>query len=457
MNTESLTTKNIPFLLKQISIPVSMGMFFQTMYNVVDTFYAGYISTQAVAAISLGFIFFYILVGIGNGLSTALTSLIGNAFGRKKAFLASLYAYKGILFIPVVGILFSIIGYFVAPHMFMLLGAKGTYLQLALDYINIILIGNIFFMINYSCNAILNGLGDTKTFRNTLIFGFFANIALNPLFMYGYAFIPAMGLEGIAASTVFVQALIMFYLVKKVLDTSMVDFSNLMYYLPEKRIYKELIAQGIPSSLNIVIMGLGAVILMYFISDYGYKAVAGYGIAFRIETILLMPALGLSTSALIIISNNYGAKQYKRVFETLYTSLKYGFLICGVGAAFLYFFGEMIIRLFDADKEVIQFSMNYLIVQIWVFFALLALYVCVSALQGIKKPKMVFYIGMYRQIVAQILIAFLVVKYFQLDIMYLWFGILLMVYSAAIFLFFYTKRTLYLCTHTKENGVQANI
>ena len=457
MNNESLRTKNIPLLLKQISIPVSTGMFFQTMYNIVDTFFAGFISTQTVAAISLSFIFFYILVGLGSGLSMALTSLIGNALGRKKDFLASLYAYKGMVFIPIIGILFSILGYFVAPYMFMLLGATNSYLQLCLDYINIILLGNIFFMINYSCNAILNGLGDTKTFRNTLIFGFFANIALNPLFMYGYEIIPAMGLKGIAASTIFVQILIMFYLVKKVLATSIINLNKGVYFLPEKRIYKELIIQGIPSSLNIVIMGLGAVILMYFISDYGYKAVAGYGIAFRIETILLMPALGLSTSVLIIISNNYGAKQYQRVFETLHTSLKYGFFICLFGAIFLYFFAEIIIKMFDTDKEVIEFSMNYLIVQIWVFFALLVLYICVSALQGIKKPKMIFYIGMYRQIFAQILIAFLVVKYFQLEIMYLWVGILVMVYSAAIFLFFYTKHTLDQCSHTKEKSVKANI
>jgi len=457
MTNKSLITKKIPLLLKQISIPVSTGMFFQTMYNVIDTFYAGFISTQAVAAISLGFIFFYILVGIGNGLSTALTSLIGNAFGRKKDFLASLYAYKGILFIPMTGILFSVIGYFVAPFMFIFLGATDMYLQLAIDYINIILLGNIFFMINYSCNAILNGLGDTKTFRNTLIFGFFANIALNPLFMYGYGVLPALGLKGIALSTVFIQILIMFYLIKKVFATSMINFKNIIYFLPEKRIYKELIAQGIPSSLNIVIMGLGAVILMYFISDYGYKAVAGYGIAFRIETILLMPALGLSTSVLIIISNNYGAKEYKRIFETLYTSLKYGFILCGFGALFLYFFAEKVISMFDADKEVIEFSMNYLIVQIWVFFALLALYICVSALQAIKKPLMVFYIGMYRQIFAQVLIAFVVVKYLQLDIMYLWIAIMVMVYSAAIFLYFYTKKTLTKCACSNQNSVQANI
>ena len=442
MHTQSLTTTQIPTLLKQISIPVSTGMFFQTMYNVVDTFYAGFISTQCVAAISLGFIFFYILVGIGNGLSSSLTSLIGNAFGKKKRFLASLYAFKGMLFIPLCGIFFSIIGYLLAPYMFIFLGASGEYLQLCLDYINIIIIGNIFFMINYACNAVLNSMGDTKTFRNTLIFGFFANILCNYLFMYGFLFIPALGFEGIAISTVFVQAIITFYLLKKVFATSIIDLKNLSYYLPEKRIYKELLTQGIPSSLNIVIMGIGSIILMYFISSYGLKAVAGYGIAFRVETILLMPAIGLSTSALIIVSNNYGAKKYERVFETLYSSLKYGFMLCAFGATFLFFFAEMIIKMFDADPEVIQFSMNYLIIQIWVFFALLSLYVCVSVLQGIKKPKMIFYIGMYRQVIAQIIVAFLVVKYFELDIMYLWIGILIMVYSAAIYLYFYTKKAL---------------
>ena len=106
-------------------------------------------------------------------------------------------------------------------------------------------------------------------------------------------------------------------------------------YLPDKRIYMEFLKQGLPASLNIVIMGLGAMILMHFISDYGYKAVAGYGIAYRIEAIVIMPALGLSTAVLIIISNNFGAKKYNRVFETLNTAMKYGFYFCLAGAVFI--------------------------------------------------------------------------------------------------------------------------
>jgi len=452
MSSEAITSQHIPTLIKQISFPVVTGLFFQTMYNIVDTFFAGYISTQAVAAISLGFILVYMLIGIGHGLSSALTSLIGNAEGKKKNLLASLYAYKGMLFIPLTGLLFSIIGYFVAPYMFLFLGAEGTYLSLAIEYMDIIFLGNVFFMVNIACNAVLNGYGDTRTFRNSLIFGFFANIALNPLFMYGFLFIPAMGLEGIAISTILVQTIIMFYLLKKVYTKKYIDFKKTKLFLPDIRIYKDFFGQGIPASLNIVIMGLGAVILMHYISDYGYKAVAGYGIAYRIEAIVIMPALGLSTAVLIIISNNFGAKKYNRVFETLNTSLRYGFFLCLAGAVFLFFFAEILIKYFDHDKTVVEFALTYLIIQVWVFFALVCLYICVSTLQAVKKPKMIFYIGLYRQIFAHFLVASLVVRYFQLDIMYLWFGILVMVYSAAIYLYFYTKKTLARTTKGETNS-----
>ncbi len=449
MSNEEITSHNIPDLLKQISIPVVTGLFFQTMYNIVDTFYAGYISTQAVAAISLSFVFVYILIGIGHGLGSALTSLIGNFQGRKKNFLASLFAHKGMLFIPLVGLFCSVLGYFIAPYVFMFLGAQDSYLSLALEYINIILLGNVFFMINFACNAVLNASGDTKTYRNSLFFGFFANIALNPIFMYGFLFIPEMGLAGIAFSTIFVQVLVMSYLLKKVIDKKIISLKNLKMFLPDKRIYKEFLQQGLPASLNIVIMGLGAVLLMHFISDYGYKAVAGYGIAYRIEAIVIMPALGLSTAVLIIISNNFGAKKYRRVFETLNTALKYGFYFCLGGAVFIFFCAETLIKYFDTDATVVQFGLTYIIIQIWVFFALVSLYICVSTLQAIKKPRMIFYIGLYRQIFAHVFVAGLVVKYLELDIKFLWFGILVMVYSAAIYLYFYTKKTLERTTQLK--------
>ncbi len=441
-NTKKLTSEDIPTLIKQLAIPASTGMFFNTMYNVVDTFYAGLISTEAIAALSLSFMIFFLIVGFGYGFSSAIIALLGNSFGKKRYKLASIYAHKGLVFVPIIGIILSFIGYFVAPFLFTLLGASGAYLDTAIEYINPILIGAVFFMFNFSLNAILVAQGDTKTYRNTLIFGFFANLVLNPIFIYGLAFIPAMGIKGIAIATVLIQIINMFYMLYKVLQTKVIHFEKPEYFLPDMRVYKQFFNQGLPASLNMLTMAIGSLILTYFVAHYGMQAVAGYGVGFRVEQIMLLPALGLNTAVLTLVSNNYGAKKYDRVILTLKTALKYGFIISTIGILILTIFGKLIISQFDSNETVINFGLDYLLIEIWIFYAYIVLFVCVSTLQGIKQPKMILYIGLYRQIVAKLIVAYIIVKVFELDYIYLWFGILFMIYSAAIFAYFYTNSLL---------------
>ena len=437
-----LTTQDIPTLIRQLAIPASVGMFFNTMYNVVDTFYAGLISTEAIAALSLSFMIFFVIIGLGYGFSSAITALLGNAFGKKKYKLASIYAHKGLFFIPLLGIFLSIIGYFAAPSLFILLGASEQYLATSIEYINPILFGTVFFMFNFSLNSVLVAQGDTKTYRNTLIFGFFANLALNPLFIYGFLFIPAMGIKGIAIATVLIQVINMFFMLYKVLQTKVIHFQKLEYLLPNLRVYKLFMNQGLPISLSMLTMAFGSLILTYFVSHYGMQAVAGYGIGYRVEQLMLLPALGLNTAVLTLVSNNYGAKKYDRVIETLKVSLKYGFIISTVGIIILTVLGRFFIMQFDSNETVVNFGVDYLLVEIWIFYAYIVLFICVSTLQGIKKPKMILFISLYRQIFAKLIIAWVIVKYFDLDFIYLWFGILFMIYSAAVFAYFYTNRVL---------------
>ena len=439
---QKLLTQDIPSLIKQLAIPASTGMFFNTMYNVVDTFYAGLISTQAIAALSLSFMIFFLIIGTGYGFSSGITALIGNAFGKKRDKLSVIYAHKGIVFVPLVGLVIALVGFILIKDIFMLLGATQGYLQDALDYVYTILFGVVFFMANFALNAILMAIGDTKSYRNTLIFGFFANIALNPLFIYGFLFIPAMGIKGIALATVLIQCINMVYLFNKVLKTKLIHFERLDYFLPHKKLYMNILRQGLPASLNMLAMAIGSLLIVYFVSHYGIYAVAGYGIGFRVEQLMLLPALGLSTAVLTLVSNNYGAKQYERVKETLYCALKYGFYICLFGVGFLYIFGEFIIKQFDDDAQVIHYAIEYLLIEVWIFFAFLILFICGATLQGIKQPKMIFYVALYRQIVAKFMVGYLIVHYFELDIIWFWIGLLIMIYSAAIFLFLYTKKTL---------------
>lgn len=441
-DSKHLLNDDIQSLIKQIAIPASTGMFFNTMYNVVDTFYAGLISTQAISALSLSFMIFFTIIGLGYGFSSAITALIGNANGKNKHFLASLYAHKGIFFMQALAIVLTILGFLFSPYLFTLLGATGEYLKTAHDYMDIILAGTIFFMTNFALNAILVSRGDTKSYRNTLIFGFFANLILNPLFIYGFWFIPPMGIAGIALATVLIQIMNNLYMLKKVLETRLIHFDNLKYFLPHKKMYKELVTQGIPSSMNMLIMAFGSIILMYFVTLYGVKAVAGYGIGFRVEQLMLLPALGLSSAVLSIVSNNFGAKRYDRVQETLNKALRYGFYISTFGIIFLYIFGKLIIQQFDDDLEVIKYGFDYLVVEVWIFYGYVILFICVSTLQAIKKPKMILYIALYRQIIAKYLVAVVIVSWLALDYIYLWVGILVMIYSAAIFAYFYTQNML---------------
>lgn len=436
--TQHLLEAPIPKLIRELAIPASTGMFFNTMYNVVDTFYAGLISTQAIAALSLSFMIYFLIIGFGYGFASGITALIGNSFGKKKNHLASIYAHKGIGFLIILGFFFSIIGYFTSPILFKVLGASGDYLEICLEYMNIILFGAIFFMTNFSLNAILVSKGDTKTYRNSLIFGFFANMILNPLFIYGFWFIPSMGIAGIAFATVLIQIINMFYMLYKVLQTKIIHFDRLEYYLPNVRVYRSFFKQGIPSSLNMLTMAFGSIILTYFVTRYGYKAVAGYGIGFRVEQLMLLPALGLSTAVLSLVSNNYGAKQFDRVKEIVIVSFKYGFIISTFGIAFLYIFGKLIVSQFDDDLSVVQYGFDYLLVEVWIFYAYVILFICVSTLQAIKQPKMIFYIGLYRQIIAKTLVSYIIVNYFELDYIYLFVGMFFMIYSAAIFAYFYT-------------------
>lgn len=134
MRENRLINQPIPSLLKELAIPASVGIFFNTLYNVVDTFYAGLISTQAVAGLSMSFFLYFVVVGVGFGFGSAITALIGNSLGRKKVFLGTLYAHKGIFFIVLLGSILAILGFLSAPWLLGVLGAEKEYLPLASSY-----------------------------------------------------------------------------------------------------------------------------------------------------------------------------------------------------------------------------------------------------------------------------------------------------------------------------------
>ncbi len=438
MDSTSLITQPIPSLLRQLAIPSSLGMLFNTLYNIVDTYYAGLISTEALAALSASSFLFFFVIGLAYGGTSALTALIGHAYGKQHFFLASLIAQKGVALIVGVGMVLGLLGFFFASPLLHIIGTEERYHALALSFIEVILLGSPLFFANFALNSVLVATGDTKSYRNTLIFGFFANIALNPLFIYGWGFIPAMGIAGIGLATVLIQAINAGYLLYKSLQTGLIRLSCKEQYYPDWRIYKAFITQATPPGLNMLMMSFGSLIALHFVTLYGYQAVAGYGIGYRVEQLMLLPALGISSAVLSLVSNNMGAGKFERVRQTLFYALAYGYTISIIGMAILWLFGAWLVSQFDSNREVIQYGTTYIYVMLFLFCGYVTHFACVATLQGIKKPTMIFYIGFFRQILAPSIVYTLIVIYFNLSFIWLWIGLGCIVYSSALFLLYYT-------------------
>lgn len=442
MDATTLTHKPIPLLLRQLAIPSSLGMLFNTLYNIVDTYYAGLISTEALAALSASSFLFFFIIGMAYGGTSALTALIGNAYGKQHFFLASIIAKKGIALIMGVGVVLGSVGFCFASELLTLIGTEERYHDLALSFIQIILLGSVFFFANFALNSVLVATGDTKSYRNTLIFGFFANILLNPVFIYGWGFIPAMGIGGIAFATVLVQILNAGYLLFKSVQTGLIDFTCKAHFYPHARIYKTFFAQATPPGLNMLMMSFGSLIALHFVTTYGYQAVAGYGIGFRVEQLMLLPILGISSAVLSLVSNNMGAGNYERVRQTLFYALKYGYSLSLMGMIIVWISGKWLVAQFDPNAEVIAYGTTYIYVMLFLFAGYVTHFACVATLQGIKRPAMIFYVGFFRQILAPSVVYTLLVSYLELSFMSLWIGLGFIVYSSALFLLWHTYRQL---------------
>ena len=131
---------------------------------------------------------------------------IGNSIGEKKIRVASLYVAQSLIFAVLVSIIVTIFGLNASNYLLGVMGSDEAGIILTREYLDIIFYGTFIVLIQISLNGTLNAQGDTRSYRNVLIFSFFLNIFLNPLFIWGYGFIPGFGIAGLAIATVISQS-----------------------------------------------------------------------------------------------------------------------------------------------------------------------------------------------------------------------------------------------------------
>ncbi len=429
----SITTDPIPQLTWRIAMPASVGMFFNTLFNFVDTYCAGLLGTNALAALSVSFPLFFLMIAIGSGLSQGATAMISNALGAGERDSARRLFTQSLVFAAAVGVMLTILGWLAAPRMFRLLGAEGSWLANTLSYVNVIFAGAVFFVFSMALNAGLSAQGETRVYRNFLIAGFFANCALNPLLMWGFGFIPAMGVAGLALSTVIIQIGGCALLWSKVRHTEIADRLRVSDFRPHPSSLREIATQSVPAALNMMTIAFGIFVMVWYVKHFGQAAVAAIGIATRIEQIVLMPAIGLGTAMLSIVGQNHGAGLPHRVREAWLTNIRHGVAMMIAGGLLLWFFGGLIMRVFTGDPEVIRNGTHYLGAAAVTLAAYPILFVTVFMMQGLKRPGYGLWIGIYRQIAAPILIYQTLAFTLGWGLSGIWWGMAIVTWSAGIF------------------------
>lgn len=428
----NLGTDPIPRLVRQLAVPASIGFLFNTLFNVVDTWWAGRISTEAQAALSLSFPVFFILIATGSGVAQGATALISHALGAGNATRARHLAAQAILFGSLLGVALTGLGWAIAPTLFRLLGATDEYLRLCIAYMSVILGGAVFFLLQSIVNAGIQAQGDTKTYRNVLVAGCLLNAGLDPWFLYGGAGLPALGLRGIALSTVLITAGGVVYLVRVLRRSPLGQGLSASDFHPNGATLREILHQGLPASLNMMTVALGIFVITWFLSRFSPHAVAAYGIATRIEQILLLPTIGLNIATLTLTGHNFGAQKPQRIAETWRTSVRYGLWLMAAGGGILLFGAPWLMRAFSADPQVLGPGAAYLRVAAFTLGAYVILYQTVFMLQGLKRPMFALWIGIGRQVAAPVLVFPLLAFQAGLGLNGIWVGIAVVNWSAAL-------------------------
>lgn len=432
MKVYDLTEGKVSTHIKRIAIPASVGWFFNTMFNVVDTFFAGKLGTASLAGMSMSFPIFFIVIALSSGFGTGTTALISNSLGAKDSKRANQYAKNALLLSIFMGAIITVFGSDIGRVLFGIMGATGEGLNQGLRYISTIFMGAAFFIVNGSLNSLLSSQGDTVSYRNFLIMGFILNCLLDPLFIYGWFGLPKMGTMGVALATIIIQMLGMIYLIYKVAKSERISFKMIIGEKIELSAISDVLRQGIPSSLNMMTIAIGIFVINYFIIKFGGEvAAAAYGASVRIEQIALLPALGLNIATLTLVGQNYGAKEYARIKEIYKTAIKYGLAIMTTAMVVIYPLSRVLVGFFNSNPDVVSIGSGYLRIEFLAFNTYVLLNISISLLQGLKKPVYAIYIGIYRQILMPILIFPILGQVLGLGLKGIWWGIVLINWSAV--------------------------
>ncbi len=415
--------------LLKLAWPAIVSMLFSTLLHFVDFFFVGGLGPDALAGVQLSFPIFFLIVAIGSGVSIGGTSLIARRLGEGNKKWAEETALHALL----LGIILSVAFMALLPFMGGIsqgLGGSPEVAQLASEYLTVIFSGVIVFFTVFSMTAILQGEGDTKTPMKLAILFTVANIIMDPIFIY----VLGMGIAGAALATVLAEVISLsvyfWYVVLAKRSMLQVRPREFIYTPP---IIKNILRVGIPAAMSQIALSIAVLGVNLILSGFGDLPISAYGIGFRIDSLAILPMLGLAAGVIPLIGYFKGAKDYAgaRKVNRLALKLVLGFSVL-VGAAIFLLAGTLP-SVFTSDPAVIEMASNYLRIIAFSYPFIGTVIIVSASFQGLGRGVPSFILTMTRAIGLVLPISYYLAYHTGLRTAGVWLGIAVAAVITATF------------------------
>lgn len=438
---KDLTTGSVRKHIIFLAAPMLVAMFMHNLFTLVDTFFVGRIGPEAIAAVAASFPVFFIIIALMTGLGIGVNSFVARSIGAKDFEKVNIIAENGLIIAGALYLLALAVGFFTIKPLVAFLGVQPNVAGFMKDYLSVIYVGSAAFFFGNIANAMLQGEGDAKTPMKALVIANLANIILDPAFIFGLGPLPAMGVKGAAIATIIAQSIGAAYSYSHLFSGKAfvkLRFRKLVYS-PE--IIRGILAVGIPTTASHGAVAVGSFFLNKFVASFGSAALAGFGIAFRMESIAVLPALAISVATLSTIGQNIGAKLYDRARRASRFSTIAAFLFMELVGIMFFLSSPLWISLFTNSPEVIAYGKQYFSIVALAYGFLGLRFIAVSSFQGLGKATSVLAITSFA-FCLMIAAAYLLAFKLNLGLTGIWLGMLIANVIAGVLAQLWFRKTL---------------
>ncbi|ELZ21370.1 MATE family efflux transporter [Natrinema limicola] len=355
-----LTSGDIAGPLFYLSLPIIVTNLLQTAYNLIDTFWLGQYSTEALAAISFAFPMVFLLISVGMGLSVAGSVLVAQYTGADEGSKAE-YAASQTVAVSLLGaMILGLVGYGFVEELLGLLGASDDVLPLATAYMQVISLGLPFMFGFFVFIALMRGYGDTITPMLVMFGSVLLNVILDPFLIFGWGPFPRLGIEGAAIATVFSRSLALVVGLAIMFQGARGVRIRLEQMRPDLSFAKKLVSIGFPASIEGMGRALSINLLLVIVAFFPDTVVAAYGIGTRVFSVIFLPAIAVARGVETMTGQNVGANKPDRAEAAANFAARTMFVILGVLGVVAWLAAEPITAAFTDDQQVIDVGVTFL-------------------------------------------------------------------------------------------------